>query len=83
MERGETGPLDVEAVKQRVRARLAQDGNRVATVVASSAPPTAEDYAFAMTLFTDEDIAKAQAEVGGCTTEELFEGLRQLKTPSH
>ena len=25
-ERGEAGPLDVEAVKQRVRARLAQDG---------------------------------------------------------
>ena len=51
-------------------------GNRIATIVPSSAPPTAEEYAFAKTLFTDEDIAKAEAEVGGVTTQQLLAGLR-------
>ena len=75
-ERGEAAPLDVEAVKQRVRARLAQDANHIATVVASFAPPTAADYAFAKTLFSDEEVAAAEAEVGGFTTREVLDGLK-------
>lgn len=66
----ELGPLD-DLVELYDRV-----GNRIATIVPSSAPPTAEDYAFAKTLFTDEDIAKAEAEVGGVTTQQLLAGLR-------
>lgn len=66
----ELGPLhDLVEVYDR-------SGNRIATIVPSSAPPTAEDYAVARTLFSDEEVAAAQAEVGGFTTREVLDGLK-------
>ena len=66
----ELGPLhDLVEVYDR-------SGNRIATIVPSSAPPTAEAYAVARTLFSDEDVAAARAEVGRFTTREVLDGLK-------
>lgn len=49
-------------------------GNRIGTIVPSKT--TADDYALAQTLFTDEEMAAARAEEGGFTTEEVLDGLK-------
>lgn len=49
-------------------------GNRIGTIVPSKA--TADDYALAQALFTDEEIAAARAEEGEFTTQEVLDELK-------
>lgn len=53
---------------------LDRRGTLLATIV-PSAVPTTEDYERAKVLFTDEELDRASAEVGGSTTQEVLAKL--------